>query len=801
MDSASSVHKAEILVQGSQMMRWKSTVGGLAIVLAITAGCKQRCFLTQEDYLYCQDQVMAHLETKPDLSTQPTIPPVKTPTTILDPEREIRHISLAESIALAMEQGREGNFNVPNSVGGFPVDSYLSDTLNLTNVFAGFGSRSIRVFSLDPAVTGTQIELALSKFDAVYGASMNWRNTDRPVGTSLESFQAGGAGISAIEQAEARFVTGIVKPLHTGGLAGITFATDYSFTNLPARVNPAYRPQLQFVFEQPLLQGFGTEINQIRAAHPGALLSPVNEVASLSRQPHQFGIVVARLDFDIQRAEFERRVQNLVSSVEKSYWSLYNAYWTLYAQEKGLMGALDVWRNANARKEGGGAGGYVVGDAEQVLGRYHEFRANRMAALHALLMAEREFRGLLGLPMEDGTRLVPCDSPTLAPIHPDWDMALQEAMALKPDLYQARQDVKRNQLAVIDQKNSLLPDLRFFATYDSNSVGGELDGPDGNNAFRNLSSNHHNSWQLGLRLHMPIGFRQAHANVRIAQLQLARSYRTLQDVEQLVESVLAKAYRQVFANHELIKTLRSQRLAFGEQYQLLYARYKGGFRDTPLNVLLDAQQRWVDALRRENDAIVDYNQSLVDFEWAKGTILQRNNITITEGPLPACVQKRAVEHLRERTAALELRQRPAPACDVTSAPPALIEPPLTPQEVRTIPELMNKTPFLGDAPMTPPKNMPTETPAPRMPTYLPPEKVTPTELPTLAPVSGKTTNFADPTARAVPVKQKPLAKTSEFGKLREETTILPTSSSQPASTVPPLLSPEGSFEVLPPIDR
>jgi outer membrane protein TolC len=740
---------------------------------------------------------MAHLETKPDLGAHPTIPPVNTPTTILDPEREIRYLSLSEAIALAMEQGREGNFGISNSVGTFPVETYLNDSLNLTNVLAGFGSRSIRVFSLDPAVTGTQIELALSKFDAVYGASMTWRNTDRPVGTSLESFQAGGAGINAIEQAEARFATGIVKPLHTGGVAGITFATDYTYTNLPARVNPSYRPQLQFVFEQPLLQGFGTEINQIRAAHPGVLLSPVGDIATLNRQPHQFGIVVARLDFDIQRAEFERRVHNLVSAVEKSYWSLYNAYWTLYAQEKGLMGALDVWRNANARKEGGGAGGYVVGDAEQVLGRYHEFRANRMAALHALLQAERELRGLLGLPMEDGTRLVPCDSPTLAPIHPDWDIALQEAMTLKPDLYQARQDVKRAQMAVIDQKNSLLPDLRFFATYDSNSVGGELDGPSGNNAFRNLSSNHHNSWQLGLRLNVPIGFRQAHANVRVAQLQLARSYRTLQDVEQLVESVLTKAYRQVFANYELIKALRSQRLAFGEQYQLLYARYKGGFRDTPLNVLLDAQQRWVDALRREYDAIVDYNHSLVDFEWTKGTILQRNNIAISEGPLPSCVQKRAVEHLRERNAALELRQRPAPTCDVASAPPASLEAPLTPHEVRTLPELMNKTPFLGDAPQALPRHLPSESPAPKLPTYLPPEKVTPTELPTLAPVSGKTTNFADPTAHPVPTKQKPLARTSEFGKLREQPTSAP--SSQPTTSVPPLLSPQGSSEVLPPI--
>jgi hypothetical protein len=49
--------------------------------------------------------------------------------------------------------------------------------------------------------------------------------------------------------------TQLVKPLPTGGLAGITFRTDYELTTQNAAVNPAYQPRLGFVFEQPLLQG------------------------------------------------------------------------------------------------------------------------------------------------------------------------------------------------------------------------------------------------------------------------------------------------------------------------------------------------------------------------------------------------------------------------------------------------------------------------------------------------------------------------------------------------------------------
>ena len=36
-------------------------------------------------------------------------------------------------------------------------------------------------------------------------------------------------------------------------------------------VNPAYRPALTFQFEQPLLRGYGVDINQLLPSHPGAL--------------------------------------------------------------------------------------------------------------------------------------------------------------------------------------------------------------------------------------------------------------------------------------------------------------------------------------------------------------------------------------------------------------------------------------------------------------------------------------------------------------------------------------------------
>ncbi len=50
----------------------------------------------------------------------------------------------------------------------------------------------------------------------------------------------------------------------------------------------------------------------------------------------------------------------------------------------------------------------------QVKGQYEEFRGERTNSLAAVLEAERNLRRIIGLKLEDGTRLVPITAPTLA---------------------------------------------------------------------------------------------------------------------------------------------------------------------------------------------------------------------------------------------------------------------------------------------------------------------------------------------------------------------------------------------------
>src|SRR5262249_36667666 len=124
---------------------------------------------------------------------------------------------------------------------------------------------SIRVLALDPAIAAAAIESSLSRFDARWLTSMTWNLNDEPTGNPSVVLQAGGQpGLPGITTQTATFDSSVLKPLPTGGVAGITFATTYINTNSPVQtINPSYAPRLQFQFEQPLLQGFGVEINQV----------------------------------------------------------------------------------------------------------------------------------------------------------------------------------------------------------------------------------------------------------------------------------------------------------------------------------------------------------------------------------------------------------------------------------------------------------------------------------------------------------------------------------------------------------
>jgi outer membrane protein TolC len=740
------------------MMRWNARLAAIGLLAAALVGCRQQCFMSEADYNSCSTHpglIPDNLASDLHQSITPALGTTPKPMDVTDVNRKVRYMPLSEAIAMSLEGGDVGSQSPL-----FP--GVVNDALVAFSGTTVAGSDSIRVLALDPAIIGSNIESALSRFDARWITSATWQKTDQAIATGLQSFQNGDT---------ATVSSGVYKPLPSGGLAGITYNTTYTFLSAPpvfngvATVNPSYRPQLQFLFEQPLLQYFGVEINQISALQPGSLLVPGLRPSGGTRTE---GILITRLRFDQQRAEFERNLNYMLLNVEYAYWNLYGAYYTLYSREQGLRYALVSWQVNETRFN---AGRITIQDLEQTRAQYELFRAQRFTALGQVLDAERQLRGLIGLPIEDGSRIVPSDSPVLAAFTPDWPSALNEERALRPELILARQDLKFRQLDLIAQKNALKPDLRFFATYDLNGLGTRLDGgattfagnsvdANGNpialsnpgNALGSLDSNKFNSWELGLRMDVPIGFRDAHSAVRAAQLNLKRSYYSLKDTEIKADSFLALNYRRVIQYYNEMQAQHAQRMANAAQLNARFLAFQAGTTQGTIDILLEAQRNWADSLASEYTAIVNYNTALAGFQFSKGTILGYDNVNIAEGGLPQCVQVRAVEHIRERQKALELMERPDTAVYEAGMRGNCSPKADVPQNLVGVPMIQSAP--QSDNPTNPPANLP-ETPTPGYKPLLPSTPPEPTTTPSAPAINPPATAPPSGVGEAVPVYPPP----------------------------------------------
>jgi outer membrane protein TolC len=627
--------------------RWRVKVAGI-IAFAGLGGCKQQVFIDKADYTEAlRTGFPANLETHPEVGVGPVTQLDRNSTlpTVLDPTRPPQYVSLKQCIAIGLEQGNAPFGSVSNP--GF--GSTLEGTFQFNPGSGAGGTDSLKAFVLDPARTQIDIERSVSKFDTRFINSVTWQNLDAPTPSAFSNFNVGD---------KANVTSTLAKPLPTGGVAGITWSVDYTnLTNAPqslTNINKYYTPKLQFSFEQPLLQGYGIEINQIAQAHPGSQLLNLRPSGGTTTQ----GILIARIRYDQQKVEFDKRINGYLLGVEAAYWNLYAAYYNLYASEEVLAQAARllnvVYERVNTAKN------LRQQQYLQTEAQFNQLRQSVVVARQGVLQSERELRSFLGMRTDDKVRLVPIDEPTLARFVPNHYDAAMTGLAQRPELLQARQEIKAQQLNLILQKNNRKPDVRFISTYDIEGIGARLDGPAANNALANFADNKFNSWTLGFRADIPLGFRDANGAVRQAELDLQRSYWTLTEAERKEIEAVYTQIQTIAANYEQVKYLRAQMEALKKSLDLDYEVLKVGSWDVPfLNQLLINQQSYVRALSEEFRLIGEYQKSLAGLEFTKGTIQQYDNVSIAEGALPANVQKKAADFFRARDAAIKVREHPA----------------------------------------------------------------------------------------------------------------------------------------------
>jgi outer membrane protein TolC len=630
----------------SQMKRWLGrTVSGLMITASLTTvGCKHQLLTEPADSpVLRRHDIPATLEDQPHKEILPSAATVnQDPATVIDVKRTPKMLSLQEAMAIAVEQGNTG------AAGGQGTDSAALPQFTGRGVS---GTDTIKAFVLDPALAAAEVERSLSKFDARWINSMSWNKQDQATVNFQQLLSNGDtAAISST----------LAKPLPTGGVAGITTSMNYLHLSAPplntgvfSQPATTYTPRVQFIFEQPLLQGFGVEANQLIANHPGSLLIQGFRSTGAGTE----GILIARVRSEQSKAQFDVNMNQMLLNIEVAYWNLYSAYYNLYAQEEGYKQASRALTYNIPRDLAGFEEKQLIPQLETTVWQFYR---QVIQARGQVLEADRVLRGLMGQKSDDGTIYIPADIPTRTAYRVNFRDAYEEGLRSKPEVLLARQELKAKQLELRAQQIGRMPDVRLFSSYDVNAVGTTLFGTD-NGALSNLGRNQFNTWQVGIRAEIPLGFRDANALVRQGQLNMYRAYYTLSDSERKVFELLVQATRQLDQAYMEILAAQKEKEAVKRQVDIIDDRIRGNnFSGGSSYVqLTQAQQNLARARAEEFRNVAAYNSALARIEFAKGTIQRYNNIGVIEGALPSFVQTRATEHFKQRQAGLKLREHPA----------------------------------------------------------------------------------------------------------------------------------------------
>ncbi|MEM9586967.1 MAG: TolC family protein, partial [Planctomycetota bacterium] len=309
----------------------------------------------------------------------------------------------------------------------------------------------------------------------------------------------------------------------------------------------------------------------------------------------------------------------------------------------------------------------------QATGQYFQFRGQLESNLagsnlpgsdrRGVYGAERELRFLMGLSPTDGRLIRPVDEPTIARVENQWEESVCQSLYLNAEIRQNRIRLKQLENELILAKNQVLPEVNVSLLYRWVGVGDTLGPPqrrdqrfpaEGSSALGELTGGDYQEGAIRLEITPPaLGMRRELARVNGARLRLRQAKEFIRESERALVLKLSDAFAKTDAHYKLVQTNAQQWQAAEAEVEARLAEFKVG--RSPVNVVLQSQQRRAQAQEGYYRALGEYNKSINYIDYLKGTLLANSGINIAEGPWNKKAYWDALERARERSAGRELQ--------------------------------------------------------------------------------------------------------------------------------------------------
>ena len=343
-----------------------------------------------------------------------------------------------------------------------------------------------------------------------------------------------------------------------------------------------------------------------------ALLQGMNPSVNLASLKH------ARLDSELSQAELKAIAQRVIFDVEKAYWNLYLALQAIKIREESVLLAERQAEETRQRIAVGKLPELELASAEA------ELAVRQVALLDAcsdLGRARLELIYLLNNPSEGGWErfIIPLEEPpvpndSIAP----FEQHLELGKMYRPDLIQARLELKKGRIAVVRTRNGLLPRLDLFINLGGSSYATSFDDavPDFDTPYNDVNA--------GLTLTLPVPGSRKASEHRQSFLAAREQELLLDNMEQLLERDVRIAYLEVGRAHKRIDATRVVRELQEANFAAELEKFRVG-KSTNLQVAL-VQRNLTEAQLEEARTRVSYLTALTSLYLSEGSLLERRGI-------------------------------------------------------------------------------------------------------------------------------------------------------------------------------
>ncbi len=326
----------------------------------------------------------------------------------------------------------------------------------------------------------------------------------------------------------------------------------------------------------------------------------------------------ARLDVRLSEYELRGAAEELVANTEAAYWEHVLSEQAIEIYQASLDVAERQVGEARERIRVGklAATEQVAAEAEAA-----SRREDLINAVSRLAKARLNLNRLLAVPDGDWSRPFRLLDKAELPAQPldSVEAHVELARRCRPDLNQARLQLERGELTVVQTRNGLLPRLDLFIQLGRNNYA---------SAFSSSADSRERQDQAeaGLRLSQALGRRAEEAAHQRAQLSVESAREALRNLELLAQVDVRGAYVEILRAAAQIEASRATVKLRTDSLRIEQEKFRLG-RSTSL-LVAQASRDLVSSRIAEIQAVVAYRLALLELYRLEGSLLERRGVGV-----------------------------------------------------------------------------------------------------------------------------------------------------------------------------